>query len=340
MTSADATGGWRVLIADSEFESSLSEVAGRFDMLELVCPSDTQTLRAFADSSFDGLVTKFEPIDHALLDAITGLRVVLKMGRNYFNVDAAAVRKRGLIFASAPRKGPNCVAELALTFILALSKDLLASHESVAEGAYRMRGLKPERSAQRKMAFHWMQNARVHEVQRKTLGIVGMGEIGCELALRAAAMGMRTVYFKRNRLSPELEQRFQAEYRDLKTLLEESDYVCLAVPHTAETERMIGQEELALMKEDAYLVNICRGGVIDEDALVEALENNRIRGAGLDVFTFEPLQKGSPLCQMDNVILTPHIGGGTGTNRVLELTETLEEMLRLLTGEHPRVDLT
>ncbi len=340
MTPSEGKDRLHILIADAEYASSIPEVAPRFENLELVCADETHSARSLASPDFDGLVSQFESVDRTLLDALSNLRVVLKMGRSYYNVDVGAVRERGLVLGSVPRKGPNCVAELAMTLILALSKDLLISHKSVAEGAYRLRGLRPERTAQWKMAFHWMRHTRVHEVRGKTLGIIGMGEIGCELALRASVMGMRNLYYKRNRLSPELEQRFQAEYRDLKTLLEESDYVCLAVPHTPETDKMIGREELALMKEDAYLVNICRGGVVDEEALIDALANNRIAGAGLDVFTYEPLPADSPLCKMDNVILTPHIGGGTGTNRVLELSETLEEMVRVLSGQRPCIDLS
>lgn len=340
MTPFEGKDRWRILITDNEYASSIPEVAARFENLEIVCADKTHDVRTLASGQFEGLVTQFVPVDRSLLETISGLRVVLKMGRNYYNVDVDAVRERGLIFASAPRKGPNCVAELAMTLILALSKDLLISHKSVAEGAYRLRGLRPERTAQWKMAFHWMRHTRVHEVRDKTLGIVGMGENGCELALHASAVGMQNIYYDRYRWSPEIEHRFQAEYRDLKALLQESDYVCLAVPHTPETDKMIGREELALMKEDAYLVNICRGGVVDEEALIDTLANNRIAGAGLDVFTFEPLPADSPLCKMDNVILTPHIGGGTGTNPTSELTEGLEEMVGILSGERPRIDLS
>jgi len=340
MTPSEGKDRWRILIADDEYANSIPEVAARFESLDLVCADETHNVRTLASGEFDGLVTQFVLVDHSLLESISGLRVVLKMGRSYYNVGVDAVRERELIFASVPRKGPNCVAELAMTLILALSKDLLISHKSVADGAYRLRGLRPEHTAQRKIAFHWMRHTRVHEVRGKTLGIVGMGEIGCELALRASVMGMRNTYYKRNRLSPELEQRFQAEYLDLKALLQESDYVCLAVPHTPETDKMIGREGLALMKEDAFLVNICRGGVVDEEALIDALANNRIAGAGLDVFTFEPLPADSPLCKMDNVMLTPHIGGGTGTNRVLELSEALEKMVRILSGQRPCIDLS
>jgi phosphoglycerate dehydrogenase-like enzyme len=347
----DRTGAkrWRVLITDAEFAGTTSKVSPLFENVELVCPEDeSKDLKALAQAlrlrsgqgEFDGLITQFVPVDAPLLDAMGDIRVVLKMGRNYYNVDTDAVRERGLIFAASPRKGPNCVAELAMTLILALSKDLLISHKSVAQGAYRLRGLSPERSAQWKMAFHWMRHTRVHEVRGKTLGIVGMGEIGGELSRRANVMGMRVLYYDLKQLSPELEGRFGVSYRALNDLLQESDYISLHVPHTPKTEKMIGQAELALMKPDAFLVNTCRGGVVDEEALIDALSNQRIAGAGLDVFTFEPLPKDSPLCTLDNVILTPHIGGGSGTNRELELGEALEEMVRILSGERPQVDLS
>ena len=104
----------------------------------------------------------------------------------------------------------------------------------------------------------------------------------------------------------------------------------MATPHTAQTEGLIGAEQIALMKESAYLVNIARGGIIDEEAMIAALQDNRIAGAGLDVFTYEPLPPESPICALDNVILCPHIGGGTGTNRNIELGAALQEMNRVL----------
>ena len=337
---SEGNGRAKILVADAEFANSIPKIANQFSELELICASDEQDFKTLAGNDIEGLVCQFATVSSDLLALMNGLKVVLKLGRNYQNIDVDAVRQQKLTLASSPRKGPNCVAELALALILALSKDLLVSHQSVADGAYRMRGLKPERSAQWKMAFHWMHNTRVHEIRGKTLGILGMGEIGCELARRASVMGMRNIYYKRSPLSAELEGLFDAEYRDLETMLAESDYICLAVPHTGETEKMIGASELALMKESAFLVNICRGGVVDEDALIEALSQNRLAGAGLDVFTFEPLQMNSPLLDLDNVILTPHIGGGSGSNRELELGEALIEMQRILSGESPQIDLS
>ncbi|NLE76224.1 MAG: D-glycerate dehydrogenase [Chloroflexi bacterium] len=307
--------------------------------MDLLCVDETHNALSLAGPAVAAVVTDAAPVDAALLKALPNLKAVVKLGRNYSNVDAQAVRGRGLVFASVPRKGPNCVAELAMTLILALSKDLLIMHESVISGAYRLRGLKPELTSQRKHAFQWMAHARLHEVRGKTVGIIGMGEIGFELALRAHVMGMRITYHKRTPLSPELEQRTHAEYRELNTLLAESDYVYVTVPLTPETDKLIGREQLAMMKPSAYLVNTCRGGVVDEDALIEALATCQIAGAGLDVFTYEPLPFDSPLCDLDNVILMPHIGGGTGSARLGELAVGLEEVQRILAGEPPAIDL-
>ena len=329
MSNANSTQS-KILIADSGYDAAIADLSSEFLGLDLLGASDETDAAALASDEIVGVIAGTAAVDDALLAKMGNLRAVLKLGRSYFNIDVDAVRQRGLTFACVPRKGPNCVAELALTLIMALSKDLIVGHEAVTLGAYRYRGIKPELTSQRKIAFHWMHNTRVHEVTGKTLGIIGMGEIGCELARRASVMGMRNLYYKRTPLSAELEGIFDASYRDLEDLLRESDYVCVATPHTPETDGMIGAEQIGLMKESAYLVNIARGGIIDEDAMIVALQEERIAGAGLDVFTYEPLPAESPLCAMDNVIMCPHIGGGTGSNRNIELSAALQEMSSIL----------
>ncbi len=319
-----------ILLADAGYDAAAAALAADYPELNIITLGAGDDVKALASSDVMGLIADTATVDAALLEALPNLQAVLKLGRSYFNIDVDAVRQRGLSFGCVPRKGPNCVAELAMTLILSLSKDIIVSNEAVALGAYRYRGLKPELTAERKIAFHWMRNSRVHEVVGKTLGIIGMGEIGCELARRASVMGMRNLYYKRSRLSAELEGVFDATYAELDDLLRQSDYVCIATPHTAATERMIGAEQIALMKASAYIVNIARGGIVDEEALIEALQTDRIAGAGLDVFTYEPLPADSPLCSLDNVILCPHIGGGTGSNRNIELGAALAEMSRLL----------
>jgi lactate dehydrogenase-like 2-hydroxyacid dehydrogenase len=319
-----------VLVADGALETACRDLAPRFPMLELTATPAAHDAQELASDAIDVLVSLAAPVGQPLLAALPNARLVLKLGRNYANVDVQALRKRQVRFASVPRKGPNCVAELALTLILALSKDLVTAHHSVVTGAYRLRGLHPEASSQTKHAFQWMQNVRVHEIRGKTLGIVGMGEIGYELARRATVMGMRILYHKRRRLPTDLEQAVDADYRELNSLLGESDYVCLAVPQTDETTNLIGQTELSLMRPSAFLVNVCRGGVVDEAALAEALATDRIAGAGLDVYRQEPLPVDSPLTRLNNVLLMPHLGGGTGSSYTFELGEGLSEAVRLL----------
>jgi phosphoglycerate dehydrogenase-like enzyme len=179
------------------------------------------------------------------------------------------------------------------------------------------------------------------EVFVKTLGIVGLGEIGTELAKRAHAFDMKILYYKRRRLSEEAERELGIEYCSLDDLLRESDFVSLHVPHTKETDKLIGQRELALMKPSAFLINTSRGGVVDEDALYEALASKTITGAGLDVFREEPLPASSPLLKLDNVVLTPHIGGGSGEpNLYKEIHDVLANVDRVARGEDPQYILS
>jgi phosphoglycerate dehydrogenase-like enzyme len=320
-----------VLVADHEAADAAAAAARDFPDLEVRVPADGSALHSEIAAT-DALVTQAVPIDATLLARAERLRLLVKLGRVFDHIDVEAVRSRGVAFGLVPRKGPNCVAEHALTLILALSKDLVLAHRAVAEGAYRWRGMRPVLTSQRVIAFRWTQPVRLHEVRGKTLGCVGYGEIGCELSLRARALGMRVLYTRRRPLPPELERHYDVAYRPMETLLEESDYVCVAVPHTDETHHLIGRSELRRIGPKGYLVNVARGGVVDETALIDALREGLIAGAGLDVFTYEPLPADSPLCTMDNVILSPHIGGGSGTTRELELREALAEVARVLDG--------
>lgn len=328
------TANRAVYVADPELAGAAQSLRREFPEFQILT-SESDPASAVA------IITQGAPIAADLWARAPAAQLLLKLGRVYDHIDVDTVRVRGVRFGQVPRKGPNCVAELAMTLILALSKDLVMAHRAVAEGAYRWRGLRPVLTSQWVMAFRWTAPVRLHEVRGKVLGCVGLGEIGCELALRAQAMGMRVVYTRRHRLSPALEHRYGVEYRDLLHLFDESDYVCLAVPHSAETDRMIGAEHLRRLGPNGYLINVARGGILDEEALTQALRDGTIAGAGLDVFTYEPLPADSPLCRMDNVILTPHIGGGSGTNREMELREALQEARRALNGaplSHPVVE--
>jgi glyoxylate reductase len=284
----------------------------------------------------DALVTRAVPVGEAELKAAPRAQLVQKYGGREDGIDLDAAAAAGVAVAVMPLRGCIAVAECAMTLMLALSKQLIRAHEATVSGAYRELGIEPELTTQRRHAFQWMKLSGLFEVAGRSLGIVGFGEIGTEIAHRAQAFQMDVSYTKRTRLPERLEQRLGVTYKPLDRLLTDSDVVVVAAPHTSETERMIGAEQLALMKPDAVLVNISRGGLTDEDALVEALRERRIAGAGLDVYVQEPVPFDHPLLFLDNVILTPHIGGGTGGAREKQLRDVLDNVVLAGTGAEPR----
>lgn len=261
------------------------------------------------------VITRNRPIDKEVLTAAgDSLRMVIKLSRWSVGVDLDACHGAGIRVENVPQMGCITVAEHAMTLLLMCSRDMIRSHQGVVSGAYRGRGLVPEVTSERSFAFKWLPVNPV-EPYGRTLGIVGFGEIGKELAVRARAFGMTVVYFDPQRPPVLLEQDLGVTYADLDDLLSSSDYISLHIPHTPSTEKLISASKLERMKPTAFLINACRGGVVDEHALVDALQNGGIAGAGLDVFVEEPLPHEHPLTRLPNVVLSPHIGGGAGTGR-------------------------
>nr|BFE96459.1 hypothetical protein GCM10020185_69950 [Pseudomonas brassicacearum subsp. brassicacearum] len=173
------------------------------------------------------------------------------------------------------------------------------------------------------------------DVHGKTLGIIGMGRIGEALAQRGHfGFGMPVLYHSHSP-KPAVEQRFGARYCSLKTLLQQADFICLTLPLTAETQGLIGAQAFAQMRPETIFINISRGKVVDEAALIDALRSGQIRGAGLDVFEREPLSADSPLLQMDNVVATPHMGSATHETREAMARCAVDNLLAALAGERP-----
>jgi glyoxylate reductase len=172
------------------------------------------------------------------------------------------------------------------------------------------------------------------DVHHKTLGLVGFGGIGQPMARRGLGFSMRILYYARHRADESVERELRAAYTDLETLLRESDYVSLHIPLTSETRHIIDRKALGLMKNTAILVNTARGPVVDEEALVEALTNRKIAGAGLDVFDGEP-NVNPNFAALDNVVLAPHIGSATGETRLRMAMLAVRNLLAMLEGERP-----
>jgi phosphoglycerate dehydrogenase-like enzyme len=311
--------------------------------LGLMAP-DTPDDKALLDlvKEADFLVCRRRTIGREVIQAGKRLKLIQVFGMTRDNVDLAAAKEAGVPVAGMPLAGCIVVADLAMTLSLALSKNLIRAHQATVNAEYQALGLQPRLTSQTSHAFQWMRmQESMVEVFVKTLGIVGLGEIGTEMAKRARAFDMTVFYHKRRRLSDEAERELGVHYRSLDDLLRESDFVSLNVPHSEETDKLIGQRKLALMKPSAFLINTCRGGVVDEDALYEALSSKAIAGAGLDVFREEPLPASSPLLKLDNLILTPHIGGGSGEpNLHREIHDVLANVARVARGEDPQYILS
>jgi D-3-phosphoglycerate dehydrogenase len=296
-------------------------------------PSEEEFIQAAAD--VDAIVVRrYFQVTRNVIRAAPRLKLIQRLGRAVDNVDLAAAREAGVPVVAFPMGLDIAVAEHAFLLILALSRMLVRSHHAVVTGEYEKRGLTPTITTERTGIAECWVPLPIDSVFNKTLGIIGMGEIGLAVAERARAFGIRVLYHKRRRLAETEEKRLGIAYVPLVELLREADFVSLHVPHTRETEKMLGAEELALMKSTAFLINVSRGGVVDEAALVEALKNRVIAGAGLDVFEREPLPKESPLTMLDNVICTPHSAAiyPTGSHVFYDVQRASENILSIAKG--------
>lgn len=242
---------------------------------------------------YDGLaVRSATKVTAHLLEKAARLRVIGRAGVGVDNVDLAAATRRGVVVMNTPGGSSITVAELALSMILALSRHVAAATGSVQAGKWE------------KKRFQG------HELAGRTLGVVGIGNIGSVLVARALALGMRVVAFDPF-ISAEAAAKLGASLVDLDALWREADVVSIHVPLTDKTRHLVDATALGKMKKGALLVNCARGGIVDERALADALRSGHLGGAGLDVFEQEPPPADHPLYGLENVILTPHIGAST-----------------------------
>ncbi len=246
------------------------------------------------------------------------LKVISNYAVGYNNIDVEEATKSGVLVTNTPGVLTDATADLTWALLLACARRIPKSDSLVRDG--RFVGWSPTLLLGR-------------EVYGKTLGIIGMGEIGAAVARRAKGFGMKTIYHNRKR-DPEAEKELGAMYVSVDDLLRNSDYVSLHVPLTPETRHLIGEREFAMMKPTAILLNASRGEVIDEKALIKALKEGRIDSAGLDVYEKEPrLSPG--LAELDNVVLTPHTGSATYESRDRMAVMAAENLVAGLRGERP-----
>lgn len=258
-------------------------------------------------------------VDEELLAAAPRLKIVANLGVGVDNVDLAAATRRGIPVTNTPDVLTETTADLGWALLMAAARRIVEADRDLRESGF--------------PGWTFIPPHMGVDVYGRTLGVVGLGRIGAAVARRGKGFSMRVIYHSRTR-KPELEAELSASFVPLDELLSESDFVVLCVPLTPETHHLIGARELALMREDAILVNIARGPVVDEAALVAALKKGKPRAAALDVFEREP-EVHPELLGMRNVVLTPHIGSATWATRRKMAELATQSVLDVLAGRRP-----
>ena len=275
---------------------------------------------AQAIATADFVLVATTPLPAAALAAAARLRLIQHQGVGYDKTDVTAAAARGVPVALCPAGTSVGVAEHVFLLILALYKRLLAADAALRRGEW----------------LQWALRSRSYELCGKTVGLLGLGRIGREVASRARAFEARVIYHDVVPVPAEVEQALSASPVPLATLLAEADVLSLHLPLTRQTHHCIGARQLAQMKPTAILINTARGPLVDEADLFAALSTHRLAGAGLDVFETEPVPAGHPLLSLPNVVVTPHIAAGTVDALVAKMDACFANMQRVAQGQAPR----
>ena len=265
-----------------------------------------------------GLLGSSEKVDAALLEKMPALRATSTISVGYDNFDVDALNARNVLLMHTPTVLTETVADTVMALVLSSARRVVEVAERVKAGEW-TKSIGPD----------WFGT----DVHGKTLGIVGMGRIGLALAQRAHFGFNMPILYNARRQHKEAEERFNARYCDLDTLLQEADFVCLILPLTDETHHLMGKAQFEKMKKSAIFINAGRGPVVDEQALIAALKNGEIHAAGLDVFEQEPLPGSSELLKLPNVVALPHIGSATHETRYNMAACAVDNLIDALQGK-------
>lgn len=267
----------------------------------------------------EGIFLSGSPVNAELIEHAPKLRVVSSASVGYNHFDIEIMKSKGILGTHTPYVLDGTVADLVLALMLSAGRRISELDAFVKAGKWQKGTVKGNE-------LFGM------DVHHATIGIIGMGRIGEAIAKRAVnGFDMDLLYYSRSR-KPDVEERYGAKFCSLEDLLKQSDYVVIITPLTPETEHMIGKEQFSLMKPSAFFINASRGATVDEQALIEALQNGTIRGAGLDVFDVEPTPIDNPLLKLPNVVTLPHIGSATEKTRYDMAMLAAENLVGALTG--------
>ena len=259
-------------------------------------------------------------ITREMMDAAPRLRLIQRTGQGYDNVDIAAAAEKGIPVAIMPTGNAVAVAEHAILLPLALYRHLREMDSDMRAGKWP--GLEYRESS--------------YEMEGKVHGFLGFGNIGRLAARRSKAFGTKIIYHDVVAAAPEVEAELGATRVSLEELLQQSDILSIHMPLLPSTRGMIGAEQFKLMKKSALLINTARGPIVDEEALCDALENGTIAGAGLDTFSSDPVAPDARIRRMPNILMTPHVAGGTGDTFRKQAKGAIDQIIAVENGEDPK----
>ena len=311
----------RILVAREVFPEVLEHLRPHFEVddnqADVILGVDGLT-RRLADKA--GVMTAVsDPVNAEVIAAAPHLKAVCNFAVGYNNIDLAACTRAGIMATNTPGVLDDTTADLAWALLMATARHIQTSEHWLRAG-------------------HWqgfrMMDWLGTDVHHATLGILGMGRIGQAVARRALGFDMKVIYHNRSRLPAEKEAACRATWVDKEALLREADFLVLLLPYSPESHHIIGAAELALMKPTAHLINVARGGIVDDAALISALRQRRLSGAALDVFEGEPALNPGFL-ELDNVALTPHIGSSSRATRLAMAMTAANNLIAAISGQRP-----
>lgn len=310
----------RIVITDYELDSVAIEqsVADRHgvDLVRAHCTNEDEVIEASADA--DGIVVQYAPITERVIKALPHLKAIGRYGAGVDNIDLAAATAQGVAVSNVPDYGIDDVSDHAIALAVALARGIVDLDRGVRSGRHSLPSVQP-----------------LHRMSSQTFGVVGLGLIGAATATKAKALGFTVIGYDPLRV-PGTTTEEGIEVVSFPQLLAASDVVSLHVPLNEHTSHLINARTLAQMKDGATLINTCRGGVVDTAALIDALKNNHLKAAGLDVFEEEPLPLTSPLLELERVVLTPHVAWYTEQSYEELKRRTIENVIDVCQGKHPR----
>jgi len=285
----------------------------------IIAPDDKiETIASLLDEEVTGVVVRYNVFNRELMEKAPNLKVIARHGIGVDLIDMEAATERGIMVVNTPDAATVSVAEHVVMMILALSKKIIFADRELKKGNYSVKD-----------------KYTPDDVEGKTLGLIGFGKIGKEVAKRCIGLGMDVTAYDPYTSQEAFDSMGVGKAASMESLLEQSDFVSLHTPLTHQTHHMLGEAQFKLMKESACLINCSRGQVVDEAALIDCLQKDIIAGAGLDVFEKEPPEADNPLFYMDNVIVTPHSSSLTVNGKIKMAVGAAQQLLKVLRGEAP-----